>query len=259
MTFLYYPLKRLGTAGPTAPVTIDDRAIRQFRAWGAWLSSQAGISASAVFASSDFSARQSAASPIADYRIHRLHRRRLLWDPSSGHWRILPRPSLPRPAPSDRRFWAVQNPNSGARVSRPRVVALSQYRRSPAVCCSTSPRPAGLGRTGTRSSIGRSRPRYFPFRTPTVRSRLGRFPRSGNQPVPHVADTRARRLRARGVAGNAILGAFRCRSPPSHPSFTPDNPLQTAPFLIARYDDVWPKPTHARALRLRRRRRSLAR
>ena len=42
--------------------------------------------------------------------------------------------------------------------SRPRVVALSQYRRSPAVCCSTSPRPAGLGRTGARSSIGRSRP-----------------------------------------------------------------------------------------------------
>ena len=70
-------------------------------------------------------------------------------------------------------------------------------------------------------------------------------------------DTRARRLRARGVAGNAILGAFRCRSPPSHPTFTPDKPLQTAPFLIARYDDARAKPTHARALR--RRRRSLAR
>ena len=69
--------------------------------------------------------------------------------------------------------------------------------------------------------------------------------------------TRARRLRARGVAGNAILGAFRCRSPPSHPAFTPDNPLQTAPFLIARYDGARAKPTHARALR--RRRRSLAR
>ena len=38
---------------------------------------------------------------------------------------------------------------------------------------------------------------------------------------------------------------------------TPDNPLQTAPFLIARYDDARAKPTHARALR--RRRRSLAR
>ena len=62
---------------------------------------------------------------------------------------------------------------------------------------------------------------------------------------------------ARGVAGNAILGAFRCRSPPSHPTFTPDKPLQTAPFLIARYDDARAKPTHARALR--RRRRSLAR
>ena len=37
----------------------------------------------------------------------------------------------------------------------------------------------------------------------------------------------------------------------------PDNPLQTAPFLIARYDDARAKPTHARALR--RRRRSLAR
>ena len=60
-----------------------------------------------------------------------------------------------------------------------------------------------------------------------------------------------------GVAGNAILGAFRCRSPPSHPTFTPDKPLQTAPFLIARYDDARAKPTHARALR--RRRRSLAR
>ena len=63
--------------------------------------------------------------------------------------------------------------------------------------------------------------------------------------------------RARGVAANAILGAFRCRSPPSHPTCTPDNPLQTAPFLIARYDDARAKPTHARALR--RRRRSLAR
>ena len=70
-------------------------------------------------------------------------------------------------------------------------------------------------------------------------------------------DTRARRLRARGVAENAILGAFRCRSPPSHPTFTPDNPLQTAPSLFARYDDARAKPTHARALR--RRRRSLAR
>ena len=37
----------------------------------------------------------------------------------------------------------------------------------------------------------------------------------------------------------------------------PDNPLQTAPFLIARHDDARAKPTHARALR--RRRRSLAR
>ena len=37
----------------------------------------------------------------------------------------------------------------------------------------------------------------------------------------------------------------------------PDNPLQTAPSLIARYDDARAKPTHARALR--RRRRSLAR
>ena len=64
-------------------------------------------------------------------------------------------------------------------------------------------------------------------------------------------DTRARRLRARSVA------AFRCRSRPSHPAFTSDNPLQTAPFLIARYDDARAKPTHARALR--RRRRSLAR
>ena len=63
--------------------------------------------------------------------------------------------------------------------------------------------------------------------------------------------------RAHGVAENAILGAFRCRSPPSHPTVTPDNPLQTAPFLIARYDDARAKPTHARALR--RRRRSLAR
>ena len=70
-------------------------------------------------------------------------------------------------------------------------------------------------------------------------------------------DTQARRLRVRGVAGNAILGAFRCRSPPSHPTFTRDNPLQTAPFLIARYDDARAKPTHTRALR--RRRRSLAR
>ena len=68
----------------------------------------------------------------------------------------------------------------------------------------------------------------------------------------------ARRLRVRGVAGNAILGSFRCRSPPSHPAFSPDNPLQTAPFLIARYDDARAKATHARAL-LRRRRRSLAR
>ena len=69
MTFLYYPLKRLGTAGPTAPITIDDRVIRQFRAWDARLSSQAGISASAVFASSDFSVRQSAASPTIEYIV----------------------------------------------------------------------------------------------------------------------------------------------------------------------------------------------
>ena len=87
-----------------------------------------------------------------------------------------------------------------------------------------------------------------------------------NHPLPQASpaaqlelDTRARRLRARGVAGNAILGAFRCRSPPSHPTFTPVNPLQTALFLIARYDDARAKPTHARALRRRRRSSSLAR
>ena len=85
-----------------------------------------------------------------------------------------------------------------------------------------------------------------------------------NHPPTSVAggSTRARHPgpsieRARGVAGNAILGAFRCRSPPSHPTCTPDNPLRIAPFLIARYDDARAKPTHARALR--RRRRSLAR
>ena len=66
-------------------------------------------------------------------------------------------------------------------------------------------------------------------------------------------DTRARRLRARGVAGNAILGAFRCRSPQvTRLTPPPDKPLQTAPFLIARYDDARAKPTHARALRRRR-------
>ncbi len=71
-------------------------------------------------------------------------------------------------------------------------------------------------------------------------------------------DTRARRLCARGVvAGNAILGAFRCRSPQVTKLTPPDNPLQTVPFLIARYDDARAKPTHARALR--RRRRSLDR
>ena len=47
-------------------------------------------------------------------------------------------------------------------------------------------------------------------------------------------------------------------APPQVTRLTPpDNPLQTAPFLIARYDDARAKPTHARALR--RRRRSLAR
>ena len=47
-------------------------------------------------------------------------------------------------------------------------------------------------------------------------------------------------------------------APPQVTRLTPpDNPLQTVPFLIARYDDARAKPTHARALR--RRRRSLAR
>ena len=47
-------------------------------------------------------------------------------------------------------------------------------------------------------------------------------------------------------------------APPQVTRLTPlDNPLQTVPFLIARYDDAWAKSTHARALRLRR--RSLAR
>ena len=50
------------------------------------------------------------------------------------------------------------------------------------------------------------------------------------------------------------FGAAPPKSPDSPP---PDKPLQTAPFLIARYDDARAKPTHARALR--RRRRSLAR
>ena len=88
----------------------------------------------------------------------------------------------------------------------------------------------------------------LPFPSPRAHARL-RCSGSGARSLP--------RLRARGVAGNAILGAFRCRSPPSHPTHPPDNPLQTAPFLIARYDDARAKPTHARALR--RRRRSLAR
>ena len=43
--------------------------------------------------------------------------------------------------------------------------------------------------------------------------------------------------RALCMAGNAIMGAFRCHPPPSHPTHPPDNPLQAAPFLIARYDD----------------------
>ena len=85
-----------------------------------------------------------------------------------------------------------------------------------------------------------------------------------NHPPTSLAggSTRARHpgpsiARAR-CGGNAILGAFRCRSPPSHPTPPPpDNPLQTAPSLFARYDDARAKPTHARALR--RRRRSLAR
>ena len=56
-----------------------------------------------------------------------------------------------------------------------------------------------------------------------------------NHPPTSLAggSTRARHpgpsiARAR-CGGSAILGAFRCRSPPSHPTFTPDNPLQTAP------------------------------
>ena len=86
-----------------------------------------------------------------------------------------------------------------------------------------------------------------------------------NHPPTSLAggSTRARHpgpsiARAR-CGGSAILGAFRCRSPPSHPPPPPPpgNPLQTAPSLFARYDDARAKPTHARALR--RRRRSLAR
>ena len=71
-------------------------------------------------------------------------------------------------------------------------------------------------------------------------------------------DTRARRLRARGVAENAILGAFRCRSPPSHPTPPPRQSPPNRPVPHHQVRRCSGKPTHARALR-RRRRSALAR
>ena len=71
-------------------------------------------------------------------------------------------------------------------------------------------------------------------------------------------DTRARRLRARGVAETLSWVPFGAAPPQvTRPPPPPDNPLRTAPSLFARYEDARAKPTHARALR--RRRRSLAR
>ena len=63
---------------------------------------------------------------------------------------------------------------------------------------------------------------------------------------------------ARAVWRKRYPGCLSVPLPPKSPDPPPpDNPLQTAPSLIARYDDARAKPTHARALR--RRRRSLAR
>ena len=85
-----------------------------------------------------------------------------------------------------------------------------------------------------------------------------------NHPPTSLAggSTRARHpgpsiARAR-CGGKRYPGCLSVPLPPKSPDPPPpDNPLQTAPFLIARYDDARAKPTHARALR--RRRRSLAR
>ena len=85
-----------------------------------------------------------------------------------------------------------------------------------------------------------------------------------NHPPTSLAggSTRARHpgpsiARAR-CGGKRYPGCLSVPLPPKSPDFHPaDDPLQTAPFLIARYDDARAKPTHARALR--RRRRSLAR
>ena len=84
-----------------------------------------------------------------------------------------------------------------------------------------------------------------------------------NHPPTSLAggSTRARHpgpsiARAR-CGGKRYPGCLSVPLPPKSPDPPPpDNPLQTAPSLIARYDDARAKPTHARALR--RRRRSLA-
>ena len=64
---------------------------------------------------------------------------------------------------------------------------------------------------------------------------------------------------ARAVWRKRYPGCLSVPLPPKSPAPPPPpgNPLQTAPSLFARYDDARAKPTHARALR--RRRRSLAR
>ena len=69
-------------------------------------------------------------------------------------------------------------------------------------------------------------------------------------PGPSIARARC--------GGKYYPGCLSVPLPPKSPdSPPPDNPLQTAPFIIARYVDARAKPTHTSALR--RRRRSLAR
>ena len=69
MSFLYYPIKQLGAAGPTTKVTINDDVVRQFRAWESRLSNRAGISATAVFARADFLSHAALSAPGIEYIV----------------------------------------------------------------------------------------------------------------------------------------------------------------------------------------------
>ena len=135
---------------------------------------------------------------------------------------------------------------------------------------SSTPGPVDCARAVWRETLswvpfGAAPPQVTRLSPPTIPSKPPRSSSPGTTMLGQSPLTRAhcggggaRSLpRSRARCGGKPLGAFRCRPPQVTRLTPPDNPLQTVPFLIARYDDARAKPTHARALR--RRRRSLAR